>query len=108
METYKPSLSAPIAWMKIVCLAAALVCFGFSAFGAAITWTNQNDGYWSAITNWSPQQVPAAADDVTMTGGDYTVTVDIPAFANSLTMNAGSPIIAGPKLRDAWRPIKLG
>jgi hypothetical protein len=78
-------------------LAAAVLVWLFcpsAARCAPIEWTNENSGDWSAVTNWSPQQVPTSADDVTLNIG-VTVTVDVPAFANSVGI-AGLVILDGP------------
>jgi hypothetical protein len=67
----------------------------FAANATSITWTNIAGGNWSAATNWSPNQVPTAADDVSLIGDSYTLTVDVPAFANSLIMGGGAPTLGG-------------
>src|SRR3974390_3096204 len=44
---------------------------------ADIVWTNGNSSVWSAVTNWSPRQVPGPADNAYITNsGTYTVTLD--------------------------------
>ncbi len=53
-------------WVAVLCVA-----FPVAAPAAQITWTNTAGGNWSAATNWSPQQVPTAADDVTLVSGGY-------------------------------------
>ncbi len=74
----------------------------FAASATSITWTNAAGGNWSAAVNWSPAQVPTAADDVSLIGGSYTLTVDVPAFANSLTMGDYAPTLGGTG------PVTLG
>jgi hypothetical protein len=69
--------------------------FSLAANAASITWTNTGGGNWSSALNWSPQQIPTSADDVTLTTGSYTLIVDIPASAASLTINGGTPTLAG-------------
>jgi hypothetical protein len=66
----------------------------FNGSAATITWTNTNPGNWSAVTNWSPQQVPTSADAVIL-AASATITVDVPAFANSLSINNEAPILGG-------------
>jgi hypothetical protein len=77
----------------------------FVANATSIAWTNMAGGNWSAATNWSPNQVPTAADDVSLVGDTFTLTVDVPAFAKSLTIGthftailggAGPVTLAGP------------
>jgi hypothetical protein len=62
---------------------------------AAVAWDGgAGDGLWHSATNWSNDQVPDLTDDVTIDGpGTYTVTVSMPAAANSLVL--GSAPAAG-------------
>ena len=47
-----------------------------SAQGATVTWTNTAGGNWGVAANWSPNQVPGAADTgLITTPGTYTVTL---------------------------------
>ncbi|NOS70645.1 MAG: hypothetical protein HOP33_12035 [Verrucomicrobia bacterium] len=58
---------------------------------AVITWTNTSGGLWSVATNWSPNTLPTAADDVVLTAvGDYTVTLDVHPTVASLTLGGSS------------------
>src|SRR6266403_1806823 len=58
---------------------------------ATISWTNTAGGIWSVANNWSPHQVPNASDDaVITTPGGYTVSLDITATINSLTLGGAS------------------
>src|SRR5207245_6939954 len=42
-------------------------------------------------SNWTPAQVPTSADDVSIIlAGTYTVTVDVAASVNSLTLGGSS------------------
>jgi len=55
------------------------------------TWTNLNGGNWSGATNWSPNIVPGAGDNVfIIDSGTYTVTLDVSATVNSLTLGGPS------------------
>ncbi len=61
------------------------------ALAAVINWTNLNGGFWSARTNWSPNTVPAATDDVFIAApGTYTVTQDLHVTIASLSLGAAS------------------
>lgn len=61
---------------------------------ADLVWTRAGSGNWGTATNWSPAQLPTAADRVFLTNaGDYTVTVNIAAQAASL-------VIGGPSGRQ--------
>jgi hypothetical protein len=54
---------------------------------ATIAWTNTSGGNWSAAANWSPNQVPGAADTAVITAnGTYTVTFDASATIAGLTL----------------------
>ncbi|HUD45252.1 MAG TPA: hypothetical protein VMR33_00400 [Candidatus Baltobacteraceae bacterium] len=70
------------------------LAFPFAGTAATITWTNASGGNWSAPANWSPQQVPTSGDDVVFAVVS-TLTVDVAAQANSLTMNAEGGTLAG-------------
>lgn len=61
------------------------------ARATVVSWTNTSGGNWSAAPNWSPNTVPAAADDVAITAeGSYTVTLDVHATIASLTVGGSS------------------
>src|ERR1039457_5045466 len=65
----------------------------FSAQGATITWTNTSGGSWSVTNNWSPHQVPGAADTALITtSGNYTITLNVNAQVAGLTLGAASGI----------------
>ena len=52
-----------------------------------ITWTNLDGGLWNVATNWSPRQVPGAADTVLITNaGSYTVTQNVNVSVASLAL----------------------
>src|SRR5437867_418038 len=52
---------------------------------------NAVSGNWNTPGNWNPAQVPTSADDVSIVlSGTYTVTVDVAASANSLTLGGAS------------------
>jgi len=80
------------------CKAIVLICLAFplAANAADITWTSLTGGNWSAATNWSPQQVPTAADDVFLAADTSVLTIDVAAFANSLTLGEGGQTLTGP------------
>ena len=59
--------------------------------GATLTWTNTAGGAWTTAANWSPNQVPAAADNASITNsGTYTVTLDANTTVASLTLGGTS------------------
>jgi hypothetical protein len=54
---------------------------------AELVWTNLAGGTWSTAANWSPNQIPAAADSAFITNsGTYTVTVNATANIANLTL----------------------
>jgi hypothetical protein len=56
-----------------------------------ISWAAASSGNWNTPGNWSPPQVPGAGDDVTIAvAGTYTVTLDVNATVNSLTLGGSS------------------
>ena len=76
-----------------LCLSLALSLSATLASPAAtITWTNLAGGNWSAPINWSPNQVPGAADTAVITNGaaSYTVTQDVGAAVAGLVVGAMS------------------
>src|SRR4051812_47330943 len=59
-----------------------------------VIWTNLNGGKWSAVTNWSPQQIPGSSDTAIITNsGNYFVTMDISANVGGLTVGASDGTI---------------
>ena len=73
-------------------IALCVLCFFPSAASAdTIVWTNSAGGNWSVASNWSPNEVPGSSDDAYITtAGVYTVTLDIFASVNSLTLGGTS------------------
>src|ERR1035438_3550186 len=58
---------------------------------ATIVWTNSASGNWNSAKNWSPNQVPLAADDAVITNnGTYPVTLNVSASVASLTLGGAS------------------
>ena len=56
--------------------------------GCTKGWAAEVDGFWSDETKWTPAGVPTATDDVCLTGGGYTVTVEGTQSAGSVTVGA--------------------
>jgi hypothetical protein len=64
-----------------------------SSMAATINWTNVAGGNWGTTSNWSPNQVPGAADDAYITNnGTYSVTNNGTATAGSLTLGGSSGV----------------
>jgi hypothetical protein len=62
-----------------------------TAKAGTILWTNTSGGNWSTPANWSPNQQPAASDDVVITtNGSYTVTLDIDTSIGSLSLGGAA------------------
>src|SRR6185503_8734170 len=56
-----------------------------------ISWNNALGGSWETPGNWSPPQVPGAADDARITlAGTYSVTLGASTGIRSLTLGAAS------------------
>src|SRR6266404_2213540 len=52
-------------------------------------------GNWNKSSSWSPSGVPAAGDDVIIGGsGTYTLTLNVSATVNSLTISDSSATLA--------------
>src|SRR5437899_7761474 len=53
------------------------------------------NGNWNKPANWSPSGVPGAGDDVVLGGSStYTVTLNVSATVNSLSITDGSATLA--------------
>ncbi len=68
-----------------------LSCIGLLAFSAStqaesIIWTNTASGLWTNSSNWSSGTVPGTLDDVFITNGSATITLDGDVSINSLTV----------------------
>lgn len=73
----------------------ALVVFTRLASADSMTWTNQVGGSWSVAENWSPNQVPGAADSATIPGG-LEITISGTASINGLSLGNGSTLSIEP------------
>ncbi len=72
-------------------LAGALGLAAAPAWAATINWTNTSGGDWSVAANWSPNQVPGAADDAAISAaGTYTVTITADESVNTLSLGGGA------------------
>src|SRR5947209_19910480 len=82
----------------LTALVSVTMLFTAGANAADLVWIG-GTGNWNAAGNWSPAQIPTAADNVWITNnGDYTVTVPAGTTAthNSLTLGgtSGTQILA--------------
>ena len=70
---------------------ALFFCTVVSSSGAVLVWTNTAGGNWSTSTNWSPNQVPSAADQALITNaGTYSVTIAANTAVTSLALGGGA------------------
>ena len=77
------------AFLRLLLASVVILAVILPASAASILWTNTAGGVWSAAANWSPHQVPSAADDVLITeNGTYTVVLDGPATVASIILGA--------------------
>jgi hypothetical protein len=61
------------------------------AHSATILWTNTLGGNWNVPANWSPNQVPGAADNANITAdGTYAVTVNVNSSVNNLILGGAA------------------
>ncbi|HYI08856.1 MAG TPA: Ig-like domain-containing protein [Thermoanaerobaculia bacterium] len=73
-------------YLPAAVLPVLLFC-AFTASAATVSWNNAAGGNWGTAANWSPAQVPTSGDEVSITlPGTYTVTVNVAASANTLTV----------------------
>lgn len=77
--------------LQLTSLALLLLIAETSA--AELVWTNTAGGSWNTAANWSPNQIPTAADRVWITNnGTYTVTVSGNAAAGELILGGTAGI----------------
>ena len=61
---------------------------------ATVTYNGADGGDWDTASNWSPEQVPTSADDVTIANGKWVRSAGSIAV-NSLTITSGSLAVGG-------------
>ena len=52
-----------------------------------ITWVAPNAGTWTTLGNWSPAQIPGAADDVLFDGSGADLSFVATSTVANLTLN---------------------
>ena len=70
---------------------AAPVKLAAAASGGTRVWTGATSGDWHTPTNWDPEGVPTADDDIVLAApgeGSYTVTASQPISVRSLTIGS--------------------
>ena len=76
-----------------------------------ISWNAGTSGLWNTAANWSPAQVPGAADDAAIAAaGNYLVLANGSVAVNSLTLNdAGAELqVAGSMTLGAALALDVG
>jgi hypothetical protein len=95
-DSFHPPVARPgPASLRLTLLTLAGILGAIPATRAAsLVWTNAAGGNWGVATNWSPNQVPAPGDAAQITqGGNYTVTLDVPATVGGLVLsNSGAAL----------------
>jgi hypothetical protein len=84
-----PSVSRLI-WL---CFPTLLCLFppGHICRAATLIWTNTSSGNWNTAANWNPNTVPGPGDSAVITNpGSYTVTLDVNATLDRLTLGGAS------------------
>src|SRR5580704_7455596 len=56
----------------------------------AYTWTGASSTSWNTATNWAPNGVPGAADNVTIVTGGNTCKLGASVSINNLTLTSGT------------------
>jgi len=80
----------PLRWLRLRGALAFVLLTGVAS-GADLVWTNLAGGNWNLAANWSPNQVPAAADNAFITNsGTYVVASSANNTINSLTLGGES------------------
>lgn len=93
--------------MGLVLFALFLAAQAGKLRAGTLYWTNSTSGFYSNPSNWSPNIIPTAADDVIFTNDNtYTFTVDRPATNGAAYFHQGivTQDVAGAWcLTNAWR-----
>ncbi|HEY6169952.1 MAG TPA: hypothetical protein VI454_18070, partial [Verrucomicrobiae bacterium] len=67
-----------------------------NAPAATITWTNTAGGNWGTAANWSPNQVPTAADTVSINSAStFTITLNVAATNGDFIFAASGCTLTG-------------
>ena len=73
------------------------LCFGQKNSKTSISWDGSTDGDWQTTTNWTPETIPGAGDDVTIPNScsNYPTIDDgaIVAECNNLTIESSANVI---------------
>jgi hypothetical protein len=92
-------------------LLAFLTCVGLVR-AAELRWANPVNGNWGVAANWSPAQVPTAADSVSITNdGVFVVAVNVAAQAGSITLGgtSGSQTLSNlTQVLTVNGPVRIG
>jgi hypothetical protein len=75
--------------VSIALMVACLCAWPEAAFATARSW-NVAAGNWNTAANWNPSGVPGSADDVTITGGSGTITIDTNVDVNSILVDGAN------------------
>src|SRR5882672_3858634 len=85
--TLKAAGAPVMMYRLVISLVGFLLGAAVTSNSATLVWTNSAGGVWNVATNWSPNQIPTAADQALITnGGTYTVTVGVNSTMASLTL----------------------
>lgn len=80
-----------IAMKKFIGVLFLVLSFLAAARGATVTWTNTAGGAWQTAANWSPNQVPGAADTALITTpGTYNITLSANVTVSEFTLGGAS------------------
>ena len=77
--------------MKKNLLSALLIMASTFFYAQTITWTGNTDEFYSKATNWSPEQVPTATNDIVIPTGK-TMSVNVEANVKSIKVNGNAKI----------------
>jgi Tol biopolymer transport system component len=92
MWTLGPGLGAQTATATVSGFTSVSTTFNATAAaGITVSWNNASGGSWSDPANWTPNQVPGAADTVVIAlDGDYTVALAANAAASVLDIGGAT------------------
>ncbi|MCG3165591.1 MAG: hypothetical protein POELPBGB_01359 [Bacteroidia bacterium] len=81
--------------LKSFLLTLFCVCYSFFTFGTSYTWTGTTSTAWGTNTNWSPNGIPGASDNVTIVSASNNPTYNGVAGVTNITMTSGTLNLGG-------------
>jgi hypothetical protein len=78
---------------RLISIFFIIVLTSSSVSAATVAWDLSGSGSWTTAANWNSDQVPGRGDDVVITAGSGTVTVDSNPNIKTLTLGGAQSIV---------------